>query len=356
MLFTIFASFALAFIGLFAFIAVMTGWIVVDEKSYVTTTLFGGRYYKTYEAGLHLKLPWPIESKDRTVSLQIQEMVISASSVTEDGAQMGITVKAQYSPKADKFYEAAYTLSEPVRQIQSYLEASLRGEINGQTVASILKSKTEIATRIKAELLDEFDKYGFDLAGLLVDEPHLSAEMKAAWERKLIAERNLDAARAEGEVEKVKRVMRAEAEGEALKTKTKALVDARGIMAAGNVQALNEFVEGIHDGSLSSRDALGFFNALDTREALRDASANGGKTVFISGGQDVQMNNMVAAIHSDHEGNPNPSKPATPAKPVTDTRKAGQIKPGAITPNGKPGATIDLSTVVVAPGNDPFAG
>lgn len=323
MFFTIAMTFASAFIVLAAFITVMTCWIVVDEKSYVTTTLFGGKYHKTYTAGLHLKKPWPIESKDRTVSLQIQEMVISASSVTEDGAKMGITVKAQYSPKEGKYYEAAYTLSDPVRQIQSYLEANLRGEINGQTVATILKSKDEISKRIKNELLEEFDKYGFDLAALLVDEPHLSAEMTAAWERKLIAERNLDAAKAEGEVEKVKRVMRAEAEGEALKKKTQALVDSRDIMARGNADALNHFVDGINDQSITARDALSFFNALDTREALRDASANGGKTVFISGGQDVQMNNMVAAIHSDHEGNPAPVKPDAPAKPVEAKKPAG---------------------------------
>jgi len=302
MLFTIFATFASGFILLAAFIIVMTGWIIVDEKSYVTTTLFGGRYYKTYEAGLHLKMPWPIESKDRTVSTQIQEMVISASSVTKDGAQMGITVKAQYSPKEDKYYEAAYTLSEPVRQIQSYLEANLRGEINSQTVVDILASKNEIADRIKGELSEEFDKYGFELATLLVDEPHLSSEMRAAWERKLIAERNLEAAESEGKLEKVKRVMRAQAEGEALTTKTEALIKARDIMAKGNAEALNAFVEGIHDQSITSRDALSFFNALDTREALRDASANGGKTVFIIGGSDVQMNNMVAAVNADHEG------------------------------------------------------
>jgi regulator of protease activity HflC (stomatin/prohibitin superfamily) len=284
----------------FAFvIVIMSCWIVVDEKSYVTTTLFGGRYYKTYEAGLHLKMPWPIESADRTVSTQIQEMVISASSVTQDGAQMGITVKAQYSPKEDKYYEAAYTLSDPVKQIQSYLEANLRGEINGQTVADILRSKTEIAVRIKADLEEEFDKYGFDLAALLVDEPHLSAEMRAAWERKLIAERNLEAAEAEGKLEKVKRVMRAEAEGEALKKKTEALVQARDIMATGNASALNHFVAGVHDKSISARDALSFFNALDMREALRDASANGGKTVFINGGPDASMNNMVSAMHAD---------------------------------------------------------
>lgn len=357
MFFSIFATFALSIIVLAAFSIVMTGWIIVDEKSYVTTTLFGGRYYKTYEAGLHLKMPWPIESKDRTVSTQIQEMVISASSVTKDGAQMGITVKAQYSPKEDKYYEAAYTLSEPVRQIQSYLEANLRGEINSQTVVDILASKNEIAVRIKAELSEEFDKYGFELATLLVDEPHLSSDMRAAWERKLIAERNFEAAESEGKLEKVKRVMRAEAEGEALKKKTQALVEAREIMARGNASSLNEFVEGIHDGTITARDALGFFNALDTREALRDASANGGKTVFISGGPDVQMNNMVAAINSDHEGRPAPVKATTPApaKPVTEKQKvSSEVKPGAIAPHGKPGAIVDVTTI--APGTDPFQG
>jgi regulator of protease activity HflC (stomatin/prohibitin superfamily) len=340
MFFTIAATFFGAFIVVAAFVTVMSCWVVVDEKSYITTTLFGGKFHKIYGAGLHLKKPWPIESRDRTVSLQIQEMVITASSVTEDGAKMGITVKAQYSPKDGKFYEAAYTLSDPVRQIQSYLEANLRSEINGQTVAKILKSKDEISTRIKADLLEEFDKYGFDLAKLLVDEPHLSAEMTAAWERKLIAERNLDAAKAEGEVEKVKRVMRAEAEGDALKKKTEALVEARDIMARGNADALNHFVDGINDHSITARDALGFFNALDTREALRDASANGGKTVFISGGQDVQMNNMVAAVNSDHEGNRAPAKPVAAAKPV-EPKKAPVLKADAQ-------GIVDLS--------DPFKG
>lgn len=323
-----FLSFALSamatvFVLLAILIVVMSAWIVVPEKSYVTTTLFGGRYYKTYESGLHFKLPWPIESKDRTVSLQIQELGISASSLTRDGAQMTLAVQVQYRPKENKYYEAAYVLSRPAEQIESYILNSLRGEINGNTVDGILEAKKQISDRIEKELEKEFDSFGYHLEGLLMGEPHLSAEMRSAWERKLIANRNLDAAQAEGELDKVKRVARADAEGEALKKKTQALVDSRAIMAQGNVAALNEFVSGIHDGSLTSRDALAFFNALDTREALRDAAVNGGKTVFISGGSDVQMNNLVGAMHSDHAGRPAPvqapkpvqtAKPAAPAK------------------------------------------
>ncbi len=169
----------------------------------------------------------------------------------------------------------------------------LRSEITAIPLQKSLKPRTKSPKKSKTNCLIEFEKFGYDLHALLVDEPQLSDAMKAAWERKLIADRSLEAANAEGEVEKRIKVKRAEAEGEALKTKTKAWVEARKLMGEGNAEALNMFVNGIHDKSVYSRDALTFFSNFDLRDAIRDASANGGKVVIVTG-NDPLMNNVIA--------------------------------------------------------------
>lgn len=278
-------------------------WLVVSEQTYVTTTLFGGRFYKTYKSGLHLKMPWPIESRDLTISTKVQQVSIHVSSLTSDGAQMTLRVNAQISPSGDKLYEAAYTLNNPMAQIQSFLESMLRSEINGNTVTGILKSKNEMAEKIKSELSHEFEKYGYDLKALLFDEPQLSDDMKSAFERKLIADRSLEAANAEGEVEKRIKLKRAEAEGETLITKTKAWVTARKLMGEGNAEALNAFVSGIHDGSVLAKDALSFFAGFDKRDTIRDAASHGAKVVFVEGA-DTNMNQMVAAVQAGTDNGP----------------------------------------------------
>lgn len=277
--------------------AILTGWLIVPEKTYVTTTWLGGKFHKIYDPGFHLKMPWPFEGIDMRVSTRIQEMVIQTTSLTSDRAKLSLKVAVQYNPLPGKYYEAAYILSEPQKQMQSYLEAQLRSEISTKTVAEIYRSKDEFTRSVIDDLKPYFEKYGFHVENVLIDEPSVSSEMMEAFERKLVAERRREAAEAEGEAEKVAKVKRAEAEGEALKAKTAAWQEVRQMMAEGNAEALNKFVENIHDSSIKASDALTFFSNLDLRDTMRDSAAHGSKIIFITK-EAGSVGEMAAAIQT----------------------------------------------------------
>lgn len=296
--------------GIAALIVLFSGWIIVPEKTYVTTTWLGGAFHKIYEPGFHLKMPWPFEGVDIRVSTRIQEMAINVTSLTSDRAKISLKVAVQYAPLKSNYYDAAYKLSDPEKQMQSYLESQLRSEINGKTVSEIYSSKKEFTQAVIDDLKPYFKEFGFEVVNVLIDEPTVSAEMLEAFERKLVAERRQEAARAEGEAEKIAKVMRAEAEGDALKKKTEAWKDVRNMMAEGNAESLNRFVENIHDGSITSADALTFFANLDLRDAMRDSAAHGSKIIFITKEAGGSVGELAAAVQTqtDDAGVPSVEK------------------------------------------------
>lgn len=298
--------------GLAVLSVIFTGWIVVPEKTYVTTTWLGGAFHRIYKPGLHLKMPWPLEGVDIRVSTRIQEMAIQTTSLTSDRAKISLKVAVQYEPLEGHYYEAAYKLQDPEKQMQSYLESQLRSEINAKTVSEIYSSKADFTKAVIDDLKPYFKDFGFNVVNVLIDEPTVSAEMLEAFERKLVAERRQDAAKAEGEAEKIAKVMRAEAEGEALKKKTEAWQEVRRMLASGNASAMNEFVENIHDGSIRAADALAFFNNLDLRDAMRDSAAHGSKIIFITKEAGGSVGELAAAVQTQNDDSP----VASPARKV----------------------------------------
>lgn len=304
--FLILMSLIVGFVGGLSML--FTGWLIVPEKTYLTTTWLGGKFHKIYEPGFHLKMPWPFEGVDKRVSTNIQLMELQTTSLTRDNARLAMKVAVQYLPLRGKFYEAAYALDDAQKQLQSYLEAQLRSEINGKTVSEIYSSRGEFTDRVIADLSPFFEKYGFHVENILIDQPTVSSEMLEAFERKLVAESKREAAEAEGEAEKVVKVKRAEAEGEALKTKTRAWKEVRNMMAEGNAESLNSFVGHINDGSIKAADALTFFSNLDMRDTMREASQHGAKIVFIAKEADSNIGQVTAAIQTQSD-DPSVAKP-----------------------------------------------
>ncbi len=316
-----FIAFLILMLAVVAGIGVLSvlfsGWLIVPEKTYVTTTWLGGAFHKIYEPGFHLKMPWPFEGVHIRVSTRIQEMAISTTSLTHDRAKITLKVAVQYQPLKGKYYEAAYMLSNPEKQMQSYLESQLRSEINAKTVSEIYSSKAEFTEAVVNDLKPYFEKFGFEVVNVLIDEPAVSAEMLEAFERKLVAERRQEAAMAEGEAEKISKVMRAQAEGEALKTKTQAWQEVRKLMAEGNATALNEFIANIDDNSIRAVDALTFFSNLDLRDAMRDSAAHGSKIIFIAKEAGGNVGELTAAVQTQTD-----DVPVAPARKVPVTKPA----------------------------------
>lgn len=261
----------------------LTCFTVVPEKSFKTTAWFGSRFLRVLKPGLRIKLPYPLETIDVTMSTKVQPISVKVTSMTKDNAQISIQASVHYTPRETAYYEAAYSLEDPEAQMITYLDNFLRAQIKTLDVQQVFSSTTEFQQDIMDRLASRFGEYGYSIENVLVGEPILSAQMASAMERKLIADQEQMAAVAEGQALKTRLTMKAEAEGESLKIKAEAFKSFRKLIAEGNTEAIKTFLADLPDSSLDAKSVLDFFAGLDEREAYRDAAAHGGKSVYIGG-------------------------------------------------------------------------
>jgi regulator of protease activity HflC (stomatin/prohibitin superfamily) len=296
-----------------------TIFVVVPEKSFKTTSWFGSKFMRILKPGLRIKLPYPLEIVDVTMSTKVQPISVKVTSMTQDNAQISIQASVHYTPKEGSFYQAAYALENPEGQMTTYLDNFLRAQIKTLDVQQVFSSTTEFQQDIMDKLSEKFGEYGYKIENVLVGEPILSEQMAKAYERKLIAEQEKQAAVAEGYALKTRLTMKAEAEGESLKIKAQAFKEFRKLIAEGNTEAIKTFLDDLHDGSLNAKSVLDFFSGLDEREAYRDAAAQGGKSVYIggsagnNGGLKQEVASAVTAAMLAYENSPKGLIPVSPA-------------------------------------------
>jgi regulator of protease activity HflC (stomatin/prohibitin superfamily) len=271
MVFSLFLSFiAIIIVGLI----IRSCFVMVREKSFKTTVLFGSRYFRTLKPGLHLKFPYPFE---------IAELPVEVKSLTKDRANITLGVRVQYVANEDKAYEAAYMLENPEMQIKSYIENTMRAQITTMNVEDVFSSTNEFESSVQQELETRFHAYGYNIINVLIDQPQLSKELTAAYQAKLVAVQLQEAATAEGEAIRIKMVAKANAEGESLVVKANAFKEFRKVVAEGNAEAINAFLNDLPDASITGKDVMQFFAGIDERDALRDVGQNGGRVVMITG-------------------------------------------------------------------------
>ena len=129
-------------------------------------------------------------------------------------------------------------------------------------------------------LSQRFDKYGYEIINVLVDDPQPSNELKKAFDEVIASKREKEAAKNKADAVRITMIGQAEAEGESLKIKARAFKEFRKEIAEGNSEAIRAFLDGI-DSSISAKDVLEFFEGVDLRDAIRDSSRNPGSTVII---------------------------------------------------------------------------
>lgn len=279
----VFQIFTTIIIGIVLAILVRSCFVMVREKTFKTTVLFGGRYFRTLKPGLHLKLPYPIEMVDMTKHTVIAELPVEVKSLTKDRANISLGVRVQYVANENKAYEAAYMLENPEVQIRSYIENTMRAQITTMNVEDVFSSTNEFERSVQTELETRFHGYGYNIINVLIDQPQLSKELTEAYQAKLVAVQLQAAATAEGEATRIKMVAKANAEGESLVVKATAFKEFRKIVAEGNAEAINAFLNDLPDSSITGKDVMNFFAGIDERDALRDVGQHGGRVVMIAG-------------------------------------------------------------------------
>src|SRR6201997_2108300 len=104
----------------------------VNTASVAVVTRFG-KFLRIAEAGLNWKLPF-FDSVAAKLSLRVNQITLTMETKTKDNVFVTIPISVQNRVRADKVFDAFYKLSNPVEQIQSYVDQVILGHVPGMTL------------------------------------------------------------------------------------------------------------------------------------------------------------------------------------------------------------------------------
>lgn len=280
----------LAFFILLAILAIPSMIVITPQNTRRVVETFG-KYARQTSPGLSLKLPFPFQAASSPVSLRTQQVRETVGVMSSDQTFVHVPISVQYRVDGGKVFDAFYKLEEPIQQIQSYLNNSVRATASGKTFNELFRSRDNFRDDIEETLKDKMSDFGFVIVDVLVDDPQPAEEVVDAFNAVIASQRLREAAENEGEAEKIKAVKAAEAERASLELRGEALSSFRKTLATGNAEAIRAFVG---ETGLTAQDALKFMTKVNEMEQLSAISGKGGQLLYI-GASDAEQGAPVDA-------------------------------------------------------------
>jgi len=100
-------------VGLLSFFTVQTAQVAVITRF--------GKFLRVAEPGLNWKWPF-IDRVAGRVSLRVNQITLTMETKTKDNVFVTIPISVQNRVRPEKVYDAFYKLSDPMQQIQAYVE------------------------------------------------------------------------------------------------------------------------------------------------------------------------------------------------------------------------------------------
>ena len=202
-----------------------------------------GKFRRVAEPGLNWK--WPIVDRVAgRMSLRVNQIDLTMETKTKDNVFVTIPISVQNRVRPEKIYDAFYKLSNPVEQIQSYVEQVILGHVPGMTLDEVFASRSGIATAVKQELDADMATFGFEIVNVLVTDIVPDAKVKSAMNDINAAQREQVAANARGEAEKILVVKKAEAEAESKALQGQGIANQRKAIIEGLQGSIDQFKSG----------------------------------------------------------------------------------------------------------------
>jgi regulator of protease activity HflC (stomatin/prohibitin superfamily) len=222
--------------------------------------------------GLSMKVPY-IESVHK-VDMRVQELPFKIETKTKDNVFVVIPVSVQYQVLADKVSDAYYKLTDPQKQIESYVYNVILGHVPKLALDEAYLEKDQIAKAVKDELDATMENFGFSIVRALVTDIVPDARVKAAMNEINAARREQEAALAKGEADKTIAVKKAEAEAESKRLQGEGIAAQRKAIIAGLKESVEDFQKVVE--GTTARDVMTLVLLTQYLDTLKEigASAN----------------------------------------------------------------------------------
>jgi regulator of protease activity HflC (stomatin/prohibitin superfamily) len=290
---------------LIVFILIIKNIRIVPQSSACVIERLGA-YHKTWEVGIHVKLPI-IDKVANKVSLKEKVFDFPPQPViTKDNVTMMIDTVVYFQITDPKLY--TYGVERPINALENLTATTLRNIIGELELDDTLTSRDVINTKMRSILDEATDPWGIKVNRVEVKniEPPIAIreamekQMRAERERReeiLIAEGHKQSAVLEAEGKKQALILEAQAQKEALILDAEAQKEAAIQKAKGEAEAIREVQEAKAIGLKMLKSAGIDENVLKLRslEAF-EVAANGQATKIIIPSEIQNMTGLVTSL------------------------------------------------------------
>jgi regulator of protease activity HflC (stomatin/prohibitin superfamily) len=282
-----------------------------------------GKFNRIVRPGLQMLIPFAEQAF--IVDLQVKQAAFQVETKTKDNVFVQIPVSVQYQILSEKVYDAFYKLSQPQKQIESFVFNSILGHVPKLSLDETFEQQSGISVNVKTELDAIMSGFGYNILTALVTDIIPDSKVKDAMNDINAAQRAQVAAQARGEAEKILKVKQAEAEAESKALQGKGIAAERQAIIDGLRLSIENFREGVPGATAS--DVMALVLLTQYFDTLKDiGTKSGNNTVFLPnspGAANDFMTQILAGLKGSMNagtgggmGLPVVNPPAPPA-PVT---------------------------------------
>lgn len=262
--------------------------IVPQGKTFIIERL--GIYKCTWEAGLHLKVPF-IERVAKVVDIKEQVLDFPPQPViTKDNVTVKIDSVIFMKVFDPKLY--TYGASDPIMGLQQLSATNLRSIVGGMDLDETLNSRDSINAMMLKNLDDATDAWGIRLTRCEVRSITPDKEIQEVMTKQMKAEREKRQTMLEAEAHKEAVVARAEGDKQAKVLAAEAERDAQIALAEGKAKSIKMVYDAEADGiaALNHAGASDSVLRLKTIEAMKDIADGRATKIFIPSDMTGVMN------------------------------------------------------------------
>ena len=208
--------------------------IVPQNQAYLTEFL--GRYHNTWEAGLHIKIPF-LERVSAKISLKEQVLDFPPQDViTRDN--VSISINQVVFAKIFDPYKAAYNIEDWLFGLENLSSTTLRNVVGEMELDECLSSREKINAQMQEALDDATDEWGIKVRRVEIKDIEPPREIEEAMTKQMKAEREKRQAILEAEAHKESVTKIAEGDKQAKILAAEAERDAKIAIAEGEAKAI----------------------------------------------------------------------------------------------------------------------
>lgn len=242
-------------------VVVLSGVRIINQQSIAVVERFG-RFSRVMHPGLNFIIP-VVERVVGTVTLKVTTVNAEVAIKTADNMFVTLPVALMLKVAPDKAQEAFYKLANPDSQIATWVLNALRAATSTMKLAELYEDRDRLAAEVTQALGQRLEGYGYVIEAVLVDQPAVSAEVQASFNRVVASQRDKEAATQQAEAQRIMMVGAARAEAESQELRAEGLAKARSVLVAN----LGQTVSSAREHGVSEADVMRLLletNRLDT--------------------------------------------------------------------------------------------